>query len=158
MLGILAAPYRFERIMAFLYPQENKQTTGYQLNQSIIAVGAGGLTGVGLGESRQKMKFLPEAHTDFIFAVVGEETGLVGTASVLALFGLLGLRGLRVAARHPQQFGGLLAFGCTFLLAGQAALNMAIVLDSFPPKGFRYRSLAMEDPLSSWQWCMLVFS
>lgn len=135
VLGILAAPYRFERVMAFLYPQENKQTTGYQLNQSIIAVGAGGLTGVGLGESRQKMKFLPEAHTDFIFAVVGEETGLAGTASVLALFGLLGMRGLRVAARHPQQFGGLLAFGCTFLLVGQAALNMAVVLGLLPTKG-----------------------
>ena len=135
ILGIIAAPYRFNRIVAFLYPQENKQTTGYQLNQSILAVGAGGLTGVGLGESRQKMKFLPEAHTDFIFAVIGEETGLVGTAGVVALFAFLGLRGLRVAVRHPQQFGSLLAFGCTFLLVGQAILNMAVVLGLLPTKG-----------------------
>lgn len=135
ILGVLAAPYRFNRIIAFLYLQENKQTTGYQLNQSIIAVGAGGFTGVGLGESRQKMRFLPEAHTDFIFAVVGEETGLLGAASVLALFTLLGMRGLRVAVRHPHQFGSLLAFGCTFLLVGQAVLNMAIVLGLLPTKG-----------------------
>lgn len=134
-LGIIAAPYRFNRIVAFLYPQENKQTTGYQLNQSILAIGAGGLTGVGLGESRQKMKFLPEAHTDFIFAVIGEETGLMGATGVLALFALLGLRGLRVAIRHPQRFGKLLAFGCTFLLVGQAILNMAIVLGLLPTKG-----------------------
>ena len=91
--------------------------------------------GVGLGESRQKMKFLPEAHTDFIFAVIGEETGLVGATSVLALFALLGLRGLRVAIRHPQQFGSLLAFGCTFLIVGQAILNMAVVLGLLPTKG-----------------------
>lgn len=135
VLGILAAPYRMNRIISFLYPQENKQTTGYQLYQSIIAVGAGGLTGVGLGESRQKMFFLPEAHTDFIFAVIGEETGLVGATSVLALFALLGMRGLRIAARHPQQFGSLLAFGCTFLLVGQAGLNMAVVLGLLPTKG-----------------------
>ena len=135
ILGILAAPYRFNRVVAFLYPQENKQTTGYQLNQSILAVGAGGLTGVGLGESRQKMKFLPEAHTDFVFAVIGEETGLVGTSGVVALFALLGLRGLRVAVRHPHQFGRLLAFGCTFLLVGQAFLNMAVVLGLLPTKG-----------------------
>jgi len=88
-----------------------------------------------LGESRQKMFFLPEAHTDFIFAVIGEETGLIGTTSVLALFVLLGMRGLRIAARHPQQFGSLLAFGCTFLLVGQAGLNMAVVLGLLPTKG-----------------------
>jgi cell division protein FtsW len=135
ILGIVAAPYRMNRIISFWNPQANKQTTSYQLNQSIIAVGAGGLTGVGLGESRQKMFFLPEAHTDFIFAVVGEETGLVGTIAVLALFALLGARGLRVAARHPRQFGRLLALGCTFLLVGQAVLNMAVVLGLLPTKG-----------------------
>jgi cell division protein FtsW len=135
VLGIVAAPYRMNRIISFWNPQDNKQTTGYQLNQSIIAVGAGGLTGVGLGESRQKMFFLPEAHTDFIFAVVGEETGLCGAACVLLLFALLGARGLRVAARHPHQFGSLLALGCTFLLVGQAILNMAVVLGLLPTKG-----------------------
>lgn len=134
-VGVFTAPYRFNRIVAFLYPHENQQTTGYQLRQSIIAVGAGGVTGVGLGEGRQKMKFLPEAHTDFIFAVIGEETGLCGASSVIALFTLLGIRGLRVAVRHPHRFGGLLAFGCTFLLVGQAVLNMAVVLGLLPTKG-----------------------
>lgn len=135
VLGIIAAPYRMNRIISFWNPQENKQTTGYQLNQSILAVGAGGLTGVGLGESRQKMFFLPEAHTDFIFAVIGEETGLFGSACVLLLFALLGARGLRIAARHPHQFGSLLALGCTFLLVGQAVLNMAVVIGLLPTKG-----------------------
>lgn len=135
VVGISAAPYRMNRIISFWNPQENKQTTGYQLNQSIIAVGAGGLTGVGLGESRQKMFFLPEAHTDFIFAVVGEETGLFGSVCVLLLFALLGARGLRVAARHPHRFGSLLALGCTFLLVGQSVLNMAVVLGLLPTKG-----------------------
>jgi cell division protein FtsW len=90
---------------------------------------------VGLGESRQKMFFLPEAHTDFIFAVVGEETGLFGSVCVLLLFALLGARGLRVAARHPHRFGSLLALGCTFLLVGQSVLNMAVVLGLLPTKG-----------------------
>lgn len=134
-LAIVAAPYRMNRVLSFLFPEENKQTTGYQLNQSIIAVGAGQLTGVGLGGSRQKMSFLPEAHTDFVFAVVGEETGLVGTASVVLLFAFLGVRGLRIAAHHPHPFGSLLAFGCTFLLVGQAGLNMAVVLGLLPTKG-----------------------
>lgn len=135
VIGIVIAPYRMQRILGFLHLEENKLTIGYQLNQSIIAVGAGGLTGVGLGESRQKMSFLPEAHTDFIFAVIGEETGLIGTLGVLALFALLGARGLRVAARHPHPFGALLALGCTFLLVGQAVLNMAVVLGLLPTKG-----------------------
>ncbi|MBI3245392.1 MAG: putative lipid II flippase FtsW [Deltaproteobacteria bacterium] len=134
-LAIVAAPYRMQRVISFLSPQENKQTTGYQLNQSIIAVGTGQLTGVGLGESRQKMSFLPEAHTDFIFAVISEETGLVGAVSVVLLFVLLGVRGLRIAAHHPHPFGSLLAFGCTFLLVGQALLNMAVVLGLLPTKG-----------------------
>ncbi len=97
--------------------------------------GAGGVHGVGLGEGRQKMFYLPEAHTDFIFAVVGEETGLWGTAGVLGLFVVLGFRGVRIAIRHPQPFGRLLAFGCTFLLVGQAGFNMAVALGLLPTKG-----------------------
>jgi len=93
------------------------------------------LTGVGLGESRQKMFFLPEAHTIHFSPSLVKETGLIGTTSVLALFALLGMRGLRIAARHPQQFGSLLAFGCTFLLVGQAGLNMAVVLGLLPRRG-----------------------
>jgi len=131
----LAASYRFDRIIAFWNADAHKQGHSYQLNQSLLAFGAGGVHGVGLGESRQKMFYLPEAHTDFIFAVVGEETGLWGTGAIVGLFALLGWRGIRVALRHPQPFGRLLAFGCTFLLVCQAGLNMAVVLGLLPTKG-----------------------
>jgi cell division protein FtsW len=133
--AIITASYRSDRLDSYWNPAAHKQGKGYQLNQSILAFGAGGVNGVGLGESRQKMFYLPEAHTDFIFAVVGEETGLWGTVSILALFALLGARGLRVATRHPQLFGRLLAFGYTFLLVCQAGLNMAVVLGMLPTKG-----------------------
>jgi cell division protein FtsW len=133
--SILMADYRLDRLWSFLDPVAHRQGTGYQLNQSLLAFGAGGIQGVGLGESRQKLFYLPEAHTDFIFAVVGEETGLWGTVSVLLLFTLLGIRGLRLAIRHPHCFGRLLAFGLTFLLVCQAGLNMAVVLGMLPTKG-----------------------
>jgi cell division protein FtsW len=133
--AIVTASYRSDRLDSFFNPAAHKQGKGYQLNQSLLAFGAGGVKGVGLGESRQKMFYLPEAHTDFIFAVVGEETGLWGATSILLLFLLLGMRGLRVAVRHPQHFGRLLAFGYTFLLVSQAGLNMAVVLGMLPTKG-----------------------
>lgn len=135
LCGIFAAGYRTDRLAVFLQRVEDPQGKGYQLNQSLLAFGAGGIHGVGLGEGRQKMFYLPEAHTDFAFAVLGEETGLWGTTGVLMLFMLLGLRGLRIAVRHPQRFGRLLACGCTFLLVGQAGLNMAVVLGMLPTKG-----------------------
>jgi cell division protein FtsW len=135
VFAIVMASYRSDRLDSFFNPAAHKQGKSYQLNQSLLAFGAGGVKGVGLGESRQKMFYLPEAHTDFIFAVVGEETGLWGTVSILALFALLGVRGLRVATRHPQPFGRLLAFGYTFLLVCQAGLNMAVVLGLLPTKG-----------------------
>jgi cell division protein FtsW len=135
VFAIITASYRSDRLDSFFNPAVHKQGKSYQLNQSLLAFGAGGVKGVGLGESRQKMFYLPEAHTDFIFAVVGEETGLWGTAGILSLFALLGVRGLRVATRHPQPFGRLLAFGYTFLLVCQAGLNMAVVLGMLPTKG-----------------------
>ena len=131
----LTAQYRLNRITSFFHKSEHKQGYSYQLNQSLLAFGAGGLNGVGLGESRQKMLYLPEAHTDFIFAVVGEETGLWGGGTIILFFAVLGVRGLRVAMRHPQPFGRLLAFGCTFLLVCQAGLNMGVVLGLLPTKG-----------------------
>lgn len=133
--GVLSASYRSDRFESFFRSSENRQGKGYQLNQSLLAFGAGGVNGVGLGESRQKMFYLPEAHTDFVFAVVGEETGLWGTGGLIALFTILGVRGMRVAVRHPHPFGRLLAFGCTFLLVCQAGLNMAVVLGILPTKG-----------------------
>jgi cell division protein FtsW len=135
VFAIITASYRSDRLDSFFNRAANKQGKSYQLNQSLLAFGAGGVRGVGLGESRQKMFYLPEAHTDFIFAVVGEETGLWGTVGILSLFALLGMRGLRVATRHPQPFGRLLAFGYTFLLVCQAGLNMAVVLGMLPTKG-----------------------
>lgn len=133
--GVLSADYRTERFLTFLNQSADLQGEGYQLDQSRLAFGAGGVSGVGLGESRQKMFYLPEAHTDFIFAVIGEETGLWGTTGIVLLFGLLGARGLRVASRHPTQFGRLLAFGCTFLIVCQAGINMAVVVGLLPITG-----------------------
>ena len=133
--GIMAAEYRSARLLSFLDPAAHRQAGGYQLHQSLLAFGAGGAHGVGLGQSSQKMFYLPEAHTDFVFAVVGEETGLWGTGLILGLFVVVGARGLRIALRHPHRFGQLLAFGCSFLLVGQAGLNMAVVLGLLPTKG-----------------------
>jgi cell division protein FtsW len=133
--GIMTADYRSARLLSFLDPVAHRQAGGYQLHQSLLAFGAGGVHGVGLGQSSQKMFYLPEAHTDFVFAVVGEETGLWGTGVILGLFAVVGARGVRIALRHPYRFGQLLAFGCSFLLVGQAGLNMAVVLGMIPTKG-----------------------
>ncbi len=134
-MGIFSAGYRAERFFAFLNQSSDLRGAGYQLHQSLLAFGAGGVNGVGLGESRQKMFYLPEAHTDFVFAVVGEETGLWGTTAIVVLFGLLGLRGISIAVHHPTSFGRLLAFGVTFLIVCQAGLNMAVAVGLLPTTG-----------------------
>ena len=127
--------YRVRRLMAFLNPARDPHGVGFQLTQSFIAFGSGGLWGVGLGESRQKMFYLPEAHTDFIFSVVGEELGLAGGLLVLGLFGVIAARGLRTALRHPDAFGSLAAFGITAALVLQALVNAGVVLGCLPTKG-----------------------
>ena len=134
-VGVLTASYRAARLSTFLNQGADVQGAGYQLHQSLLAFGAGGLSGVGLGEGHQKMFYLPEAHTDFVFAVVGEEAGLWGTTGLLLLFALLGVRGLRVALHHPTRFGRLLAFGCTFMIVSQAGLNMAVAVGLLPTTG-----------------------
>ena len=134
-VAILRAGYRMRRVMAFLDPWKYSQDIAFQLVQSLIAFGSGGATGVGLGQSKQKLFFLPEAHTDFIFALVGEELGLLGVLVVLMLFGLLGYRGFRVALRHPDRFAGLLAFGLTLVLMLEAVVNVGVVLGLLPTKG-----------------------
>ncbi len=134
-MAIMRVSYRQERILAFLHPEENAQGAGFQLMQSLIAVGSGGFSGVGLMESRQKLFFLPEAHTDFIYAVICEELGFIGGAIVLALFAVYAWRGLRAAMRAPDEFGSLLALGITFLIASQALVNLAVVLGMMPTKG-----------------------
>lgn len=132
---IWAAPYRLSRFLAFLHPQSDPQGSGYHIIQSLYALGAGGLFGVGLGGSALKYFYLPEQHTDFIFAIVGEELGLVGTTLVLLLFFIVAWRGLRTAMLAPDRFGALLAAGLTAMIAVQALVNIAVVTASMPITG-----------------------
>jgi cell division protein FtsW len=134
-VAVQVAPYRMRRLLAFLDPWQHSQDAGFQLVQSLIAFGSGGLGGVGLGQSKQKLLFLPEAHTDFIFALVGEELGLIGAVTVLALFVVVAVRGFRIAARHPDSFASLLAFGLTAVLILSAVVNIGVVLGMLPTKG-----------------------
>jgi cell division protein FtsW len=128
-------PYRLHRILAFIDPWSDPLNTGFQAIQSVVALGSGGFAGVGLGHSIQKYQWLPFAHTDFIFAIVGEETGLIGTSAVLALFGLFAYRGYRVALKAPDAFGSLLACGVTTWIALQAMINIAAVTVTLPTTG-----------------------
>jgi cell division protein FtsW len=127
--------YRFARMAAFANPWADPLNTGFQSVQSILALGSGGLTGVGLGNSVQKYQWLPAAHTDFIFAIIGEELGLVGTVAVVALFCLLAWRGFRTALRAPDTFGVLLATGITSWITFQAFINVAAVTVTLPTTG-----------------------
>jgi cell division protein FtsW len=135
VMAVVYAPYRMRRILAFLDPWRYSQDIAFQLVQSLIAFGSGGLTGVGLGESQQKMFFLPEAHTDFLFSLIGEELGVCGALLVLALFAVIGMRGFRVALRHPDPFASLLAFGTTLVILLQAVVNVGVVVGLLPTKG-----------------------
>ena len=128
-------PYRLHRMLAFFNPWADPLNTGFQAIQSVVALGSGGVFGVGLGQSIQKYQWLPFAHTDFIFAIVGEETGLIGTAGVLALFGLFAYRGYRIALKAPDAFGSLLACGITTWIAFQAMVNVAAVTVTLPTTG-----------------------
>ena len=127
--------YRQARFMAFLNPDVDPQGAGFQLLQSLIAVGSGGFTGVGLMESKQKLFYLPEAHTDFIYAVICEELGFIGAMIVIALFAVYGWRGLRAAFAAPDNFGRLLALGITSMVIFQTLINFAVVLGMVPTKG-----------------------
>jgi cell division protein FtsW len=134
-LQTIARSYRMRRVTAFLHPWQTARGAGFQLIQSFIALGAGGGWGVGLGEGRQKMFYLPEAHTDFIFAVVGEEFGILGGVIVVALFGVILFRGMKIAHDEPDGFASLLAVGLTASLSFQAFINMAMVIGLIPTKG-----------------------
>ncbi len=131
----LWAPYRRARVLAFLDPWADYQNTGYQNIQSLVSLSSGGVTGTGLGESRGKWGYLPEAHTDFIFAIIGEELGLVGALMVVALFGSLCVLGARVALRAPDRFGMLLAAGATVWFGAQAFVNIGAVIGILPITG-----------------------
>jgi cell division protein FtsW len=134
-LLITQVSYRQARLLAFLDPASDPQGAGFQLLQSLIAVGSGGFTGVGLMESKQKLFYLPEAHTDFIYAVICEELGFIGAVVVLALFVIYGWRGMRAAFGAPDGFGRLLAMGITAMVLCQALINFAVVLGMVPTKG-----------------------
>jgi len=127
--------YRMRRLSAFLNPWRTAQGSGFQLIQSFIAFGAGGGWGVGLGASRQKMFYLPQAHNDFVFAVCGEEFGVAGALVVIALFIIILVRGMHIARCEADSFGSLLAVGLTALLSLQAFVNMAVVTGLVPTKG-----------------------
>ena len=134
-LVVWQVPYRRERILAFLDPEADPLASGFQILQSQIAVGSGGWLGQGWMVGKQKMDFLPAAHTDFIFALVGEELGLLGASLLVVAFGLLHWRGLRAALGAPDLFGVYLAVGVTTMIVSQAMLNMGVVLGLLPTKG-----------------------
>jgi cell division protein FtsW len=133
---LLMEPYRLKRVITFLNPWEHRHDSGFQLVQSFIAFGSGGLTGVGLGKSRQKLDFLPEVHTDFIFSMVGEELGFLAALSVLMLFALLFARGLMITSRwRPGSFEFYMSYGLCLMIAMQALVNVAVVTGLLPTKG-----------------------
>jgi len=129
------AEYRLRRLMTFLDPWSEPSGSGFHVIQSLIAFGSGQLTGRGLGESRQKLFYLPEAHTDFVYSVIGEELGLMGAVLVLALFAVIILRGFRLSAKIEEPFDQYLAFGITVLLGLQALIHMGVVMGLMPTKG-----------------------
>jgi cell division protein FtsW len=132
---MMRAEYRLRRLMSFLDPWSDSAGSGFHVVQSLIAFGSGQLWGRGLGESRQKLFYLPEAHTDFVYSVIGEELGLLGALAVLALFGVIIMRGFRLTGRIEEPFDQYLAFGLTVLLGLQALIHMGVVMGLMPTKG-----------------------
>ena len=132
---VASAPYRRRRLLAFLDPWADPLGDGFQVIQSQIAVGTGGVVGKGLMRGVQKLHFLPEPHTDFIYAVIAEETGLIGATVILLCFAVITWRGLHVASHAPDRFGAFLAIGLTTMVALQAFLNMSVVLGLMPTTG-----------------------
>lgn len=133
--AIAVAPYRMERFLAFLNPWKYASDEGFQTIQSLYALGSGGLFGMGLGRSRQKFFYLPEQHTDFIFAIWSEEMGFLGASLVIALFLLFAWRGFRIAINAPDNYGSLLAAGITIMIIFQAAINIGVVSGALPVTG-----------------------
>jgi cell division protein FtsW len=133
--AIAMKPYRWRRMVAFMNPWDDPQGSGFQIIQSFLALGSGGWLGVGLGDSKQKLFYLPEPYTDFICAIIGEELGLVGATAIVALFALLIWRGLRAGLRAPDAFGAYLGLGLTIMLATQTLVNLGVVTGALPTKG-----------------------
>lgn len=134
-MAVASVEYRRKRILSFLDPWADRYGSGFQMIQSFVAFNEGGVLGQGLGEGRQKLFYLPEAHTDFIASVLGEELGLVGVTTVVLLFAFFAYRGVKIAFHAPDAFGRYLAFGITMFIALQAILNFVVVMGLFPTKG-----------------------
>ena len=134
-LLVFAVPYRRARILAFLNPWIDPKGSGFQIIQSQVAIGSGGIFGVGLGHSRQKLFYLPAAHTDFIFSIIGEELGLIGTLAVVFLFMIFILQGLKVIRNASDRFGYFLALGLVLMIALRAVINIGVSCGIFPTKG-----------------------
>lgn len=131
----LGKTYRRQRVLAFLDPWKHPLSTGFHTIQGLLALGSGGILGVGLGHSLQAFGYLPEDYTDFIFAIIGEELGLIGALLVIALFAVVAWRGYRIALKAPDTFSALLALGLTTLIVGQAAINIGVVTATLPVTG-----------------------
>jgi cell division protein FtsW len=147
--AIASEPYRMKRWMAYLDPWAYRKDIGYQLTESLMSIGSGGVTGLGLGDGRQKLYFLPEAHTDFIFAIIGEELGLLGVAAVVALYAIILWRGIRAALGATEPFGTYLGLGITSLIGFQAIINMSVAMGLVPTKG-------LTLPFVSYGGCSLI--
>lgn len=150
-VAIYLEPYRLRRFLAFLDPWKDPRGSGFHIIQSLYAIGSGGLFGVGLGQGKQKFLYLPEQHTDFIFAVIGEELGFIGGALVILLFVILVWRGLRIALYAPDNFGSLLAAGITAGIGLQAFINIGVVTGTMPITG-------IPLPLISYGGTSLIFT
>jgi cell division protein FtsW len=134
-LLIISADYRLERLTAFLDPWKDASDTGFQIIQSFLALGSGGLWGTGLGNGTQKLFYLPEPHTDFIFSILGQELGFVGTCTIILLFALLVYCGIKICLKAPDLFGTYLALGITAFIGLHAAINLGVVMGLLPTKG-----------------------
>ena len=135
VLMVLSKPYQRARVLVFLDPWKDPQNNGFHIVQSLLALGSGGLFGVGLGASRAKFFYLPEQYTDFIFSILGEELGLIGAVAVIALFVIIAYRAIRIALAAPDRFGFFLAVGCTAMIVIQAFVNIGVVTSSWPVTG-----------------------
>ena len=133
--AIATSPYRMKRILAFLDPWAHRHDVGYQVTESLMSIGSGGITGLGLGDGRQKLYFLPEAHTDFIFAIIGEDLGLIGVTLLVVLYAIVIWRGIRISLAAPETFGTYLGLGLTSIVAFQATVNMCVAMGLMPTKG-----------------------
>lgn len=149
-LLIFRVPYRWRRIQIFFNPWQDPRGTGFQIIQSFLALGSGGIFGIGLGMSRQKLFYLPEAHTDFIFSIIGEELGLIGTLSVTILFIVLIFQGMRVAFKAKDSFGRYLSLGIVSMIALEVIINIGVSVGALPTKG-------LPLPLISYGGSALVF-